>query len=66
MKDLFHKRIIEAPEWQIKRFNKLKEQLPEFELLNDNQKRYLLWLCGSDNETIKIFETIFNTIREAK
>lgn len=66
MKESLEERISAAPEWQIETYDKLKKQLPEFEILNDNQKRYLLWLCGTDNETIKTFESIFNTIRETK
>lgn len=64
MEERFKSSLEEAPEWQIKRFEKTKKSLPEYELLNWKQKRYLLWLCGWDNETIDTFDEIFSIIRK--
>lgn len=64
MEERFNKSLTEAPEWQIKSFEKIKKRFPEYELLDWKQKRYLLWLCTWDNETIDTFDEIFSIIRK--
>lgn len=50
-----------APEFQQVRFKELMKEISAVEL-NYREQKYLLWLCGWDQETVDTFLTIFQKI----
>ena len=47
----FKQRYQDAPEWQKKAFDKVLNQLEVIEL-SDSEKVTLLWLCGTEQQSI--------------
>lgn len=50
--ELLKDRLSKAPEWQLKKYKELLRKV-NIEKLSTQNHRYLLWLAGLDEETIK-------------
>lgn len=50
--ELLKDRLSKAPEWKLKKYKELLRKV-NIEKLSTQNHRYLLWLAGLDEETIK-------------
>lgn len=58
----FDQRWEDAPDWQRENFMKFTDKI-DLDDFNDNEKRYLLWLCSFDKDTLDAFSGIFAKIK---
>lgn len=63
--DIFNQRLDAATDKQRERFEAMMEKYENIDF-TDAQKRYLLWLAGTDKETVDTFESIFELFSDGK
>lgn len=52
-----------TPAQQVKYKKMIQRHFKDVEL-SDDQKRYLLWLTGLDHETMEVFGSIFDLLKD--